>query len=59
MLGPAELRLIDETLREERPETKARALHSPYLSPGFAAGLAVTRAVAGSLKRSEPRSELR
>lgn len=59
MLGPAELRFIEEALREERPETAERAPRSPYLSPGFAAGLAVTRAVAGTFKGRAPRADAR
>jgi hypothetical protein len=59
MLGPAELRFIEEALREERPESGLRGLRSPYLSPNFAAGMAVTRAMTGNLKRLDPRADAR
>jgi hypothetical protein len=44
MLGPAELREFDEALAEERSEGKRSDRHSPYLTPHFAVGMAVTRA---------------
>lgn len=47
MLGPAELRELDEALAEERAEGSRAEKTSPYLTPHFAMGLAVTRAALG------------
>jgi hypothetical protein len=44
MLGPAELREIDEALAEERAEGSRSDKNGPYLTPQFAFGMAVTRA---------------
>lgn len=50
MLGPAELREIDEALSEERTD-RARADHrSPYVTTHFAVGMAMTRAATAGLK---------
>jgi hypothetical protein len=54
MLGPEELRLLDETIGEERAERPQGERRSPYLSPAFATGVAVTKAVAGNLRRLDP-----
>jgi hypothetical protein len=51
MLGHAELRLIDETLAEERSEPARTEQRSPYIMPHFAVGLAMTRAVTGEMKQ--------
>lgn len=50
MLGPAELRELDEALNEERAEGTRSVKSSPYLSTHFAMGLAMTRAAAAGLK---------
>lgn len=50
MLGPAELREIDEALAEERAEGARAEKTSPYLTPHFAVGMAMTRAAAAGLK---------
>lgn len=50
MLGPAELREIDEALAEERAEGVRSEKSSPYLMPHFAMGLAMTRAAAQGFK---------
>lgn len=50
MLGPAELREIDEALSEERPEGARSEKANPYLTPHFAMGLAMTRAAAAGFK---------
>ncbi|MGE5503998.1 MAG: hypothetical protein ACM31L_06195 [Actinomycetota bacterium] len=54
MLGPEELRLLEETIGEEFGERPQNGRRSPYLSPAFATGVAVTKAVAGNLKRFDP-----
>ncbi|MGE5546421.1 MAG: hypothetical protein ACM33T_05965 [Solirubrobacterales bacterium] len=51
MLGPAELRELDEALSEEAPEGARSDGRSPYLTTHFAAGVAMTRAVAGQIKQ--------
>lgn len=54
MLGPAELREINEAFNEYRRDLPASEGRGPYISSSFAAGLAVTRAVAGNLKTLAP-----
>lgn len=49
MLGPAELREINDALNEARGES-ARSEKGPYLTPHFAVGLAVTRAATAGMK---------
>ncbi|MBC7908695.1 MAG: hypothetical protein H7Y60_18360 [Rhodospirillaceae bacterium] len=49
MLGPAELRELDEALNEERAEG-TRSVKNPYLTTHFAMGLAMTRAATAGLK---------
>jgi|GEM_PF-4620281 hypothetical protein len=49
MLGPAELREINDALNEARGET-VRSDKGPYLTPHFAVGMAVTRAAATGMK---------
>ena len=50
MLGPAELREIYESLKGMGLEpVRLPEGRSPYLSPAFAAGMAVTKAVRGNL----------
>lgn len=45
MLGPAELREMDEMLADERAEgARAEKSNHPYLTPHFAMGMAVARA---------------
>lgn len=51
MLGPAELREMDEALSEERAEGIRAEKSNPYLTPHFAMGMAVTRAAANSATR--------
>jgi hypothetical protein len=51
MLGPAELREMDEVLAEERTDGTRLERRTPYITPHFAVGLAMTRAVAGELKQ--------
>lgn len=51
MLGPAELRELDEALAEERAEGIRAEKSNPYLTPHFAMGLAVTRAAAASASK--------
>lgn len=48
MLGPAELREMDEALAEERAEGVRAEKTNPYLTPHFAMGMAMTRAAAHS-----------
>lgn len=50
MLGPAELREIEEALAEERPEGARAEKSNPYLTPHFAMGMAMTRAAAAGFK---------
>ncbi|MCR6632111.1 MAG: hypothetical protein NVV74_19805 [Magnetospirillum sp.] len=50
MLGPAELREIDEAMNEERAEGTRQVKTSPYLSTHFAMGVAMTRAATAGLK---------
>ncbi|NFV79817.1 hypothetical protein [Magnetospirillum aberrantis] len=50
MLGPAELREIDEAMNDERAEGARPTKNGPYLTPHFAMGVAVTRAATASLK---------
>lgn len=55
MLGPAELREIQEALDEHHTGAKRTEVSSSYLSPHFAVGLAVTRAAtATGLKMGLP-----
>lgn len=51
MLGPAELREMEEFLAEERLEGARSDQRGPYLTPHFAMGIAMTRAVAGEIKQ--------
>lgn len=51
MIGPAELREMEEVLAEERQDTGSPDRRTPYLTPHFAMGVAMTRAVAGGLKQ--------
>ena len=48
MLGPAELRELDEALAEERIEGVRAEKANPYLTPHFAMSMAMTRAAANS-----------
>ncbi|MBI2240662.1 MAG: hypothetical protein HYU59_07655 [Magnetospirillum gryphiswaldense] len=48
MLGPAELRELDEALAEERAEGARAEKTNPYLMPHFAMGVALTRAATTS-----------
>lgn len=50
MLGPAELREIDEAMNEERVEGTRSVKNSPYLTTHFAVGMAMTRAATAGLK---------
>lgn len=50
MLGPAELREIDEAMNDERAEGARQVKTSPYVTPHFAVGMAMTRAAAAGLK---------
>lgn len=50
MLGPAELRELDEALNEERAEGTRSVKANPYLTTHFAVGMAMTRAAAAGLK---------
>lgn len=50
MLGPAELREIDEAMNEERSEGARSVKSSPYLTTPFAMGMAMTRAASVGLK---------
>lgn len=50
MIGPAELREFEELLDQERDSSDQGEGRSPYLTPQFAVGLAMTRAAASSLK---------
>lgn len=50
MLGPAELREIDEALSEEHREGARSEKSNPYLTPHFAMGMAMTRAAAAGFK---------
>jgi hypothetical protein len=50
MLGPAELRELDEALAEESSEISRPDRRTPYLTPHFAMGIAMTRAV-GEMKQ--------
>lgn len=52
MLGPAELREIDEAMNEERAEGARTVKNSPYLTAPFALGVAMTRAATAGLKAS-------
>jgi hypothetical protein len=49
MLGPAELREIDEAMNEERTDVRS-VKSAPYLTTHFAVGMAMTRAAAAGLK---------
>jgi hypothetical protein len=51
MLGPAELREINDALNEARGES-VRSDKGPYLTPHFAVGMAVTRAATAGIKVS-------
>ena len=48
MLGPAELREMDEMLADERTDGARAEKSSPYLTPHFAMGMAVARAAGAS-----------
>jgi hypothetical protein len=48
MLGPAELREIAEALSEQRTEGGHSAAQTPYITPHFALGMALTRAAHGA-----------
>jgi hypothetical protein len=50
MLGPAELREIDEALSEERCEGVRAEKVNPYFTPQFALSMAMTRAAAAGFK---------
>lgn len=50
MLGPAELREIDEAMNEQRVEGARPVTNSPYLTTHYAVGVAMTRAAAAGLK---------
>lgn len=50
MLGPAELREIDEAMNEERSEGTRSVKTNPYLTTHFAMGMAMTRAATAGLK---------
>ncbi|CAA7616043.1 hypothetical protein MTBUT4_210056 [Magnetospirillum sp. UT-4] len=50
MLGPAELREINEALSLETSENTRGERRSPYITPQFGIGLAVTRAAASGLR---------
>lgn len=50
MLGPAELREIDEAMNEERVEGTRSVKSSPYLTTHYAVGVAMTRAATAGLK---------
>ena len=50
MLGPAELREIDEAMNEERAEGTRSVKPNPYVTTPFAVGLAVTRAATAGPK---------
>ncbi|HTH15272.1 MAG TPA: hypothetical protein VL974_01355 [Magnetospirillum sp.] len=50
MLGPAELREIDEAMNEERVEGTRSVKANPYLTTHFAVGMAMTRAASAGLK---------
>ena len=50
MLGPAELRELDEALNEEKRAEGTRSVKTPYLTTHFAMGLAMTRAATAGLK---------
>lgn len=54
MLGPAELRELDEVLAEESRESGRPERRTPYITPHFAVGIAMTRAVAGEMKQHLP-----
>ena len=51
MLGPAELREMDEAVAEERIDGTGSERRTPYITPHFAVGVAMTRAVAGELRQ--------
>lgn len=51
MLGPAELREMDEILAEEQADGSRPERRTPYITPHFAVGVAMTRAVAGEIKQ--------
>ena len=56
MLGPAELREIYDALHGMGLEpVRVQEGRSPYLSPAFAAGMAVTRALKPAVKAAEPK----
>lgn len=54
MLGPAEVREIDEALNEERSEGARSERRTPYLTSHFAFGMAMTRAMATGVKHINP-----
>lgn len=59
MLGPAELRELEEALNEERSDGTRTVVRSPYLTPTFAMGLSLTRVATNGLKRSSLTSRTR
>lgn len=50
MIGPAELRELDEALSEESSDSSRPDRRTPYLFPHFAMSMAMTRAV-GEMKQ--------
>jgi hypothetical protein len=54
MLGPAELRELDEVLEEHAEGNRPAERRSPYLTPHFAVGMAMTRAVTGLKQHVAP-----
>lgn len=50
MLGPAELHEINEALNKERGEVERPLGRSPYVTPHFAVGVAMTRAATAGMK---------
>lgn len=60
MLGPAELREIYETLKGMGLEpVRVPEGRTPYLSPAFAAGMAVTKAVSAGMVVSPAKGKTR
>jgi hypothetical protein len=54
MLGPAELREIHEAQSRQSPEQPRTERRSPYITPSFAASVAVARAMVNGFKRLTP-----
>lgn len=50
MLGPAEMREINDALAEERSDNARSEKGAPYLSAQFAMGMAMTRVATAGLK---------